>query len=331
MNDRSPFRPVRPRFVAGLAAGFLLSLLLGEMITRLRSPDDLQPFLGENSSLTGIYRPDPDLGVDYRSLEDFRSLYTARLKELEDPRRPQRIWAWFGNSFVQAPGMLADLAQNQSPEIAMFHLRRNAEMFVHVAQIRLLLESGLKPERIILVLLPLDTASLGRQPLETIKVNRGGAITYRLRPPPAPFDALVRSSRLALLAWVRSGQHVGNPSFQPKRSTEFITPSLQKDFAAILRVLGATARKHHIPVTILLLPNREEIFGKDGYAPQDFLHERCRIEGLDCFDARNLFANEPDKLSLFLPDWHFTDKANRIILAALRSHWEDAREGNTTQ
>ncbi len=324
MSDRSTPRPPRRRFVAGLAAGFLLSLLLGEIVIRLRLPDDLQPYLGEDSSRTGIYRPDPDLGVDYRSLEDFRSLYADRLKELEDPARPRRIWAWFGNSFAQAPGMLADMAQTQFPEIAMFHLRRNAEMFVHVAQMRLLLESGLKPERIIFVLLPIDTVSLGRQPLETILVNRGGAITYRLRAPPATFDTLVRASRLAQLAWVRSGQHIGNPSFQPKQSTEFMTPSLQEDFAAILSVLGATARKHQVPVTILLLPNREQIFGKAGYAPQDFLRARCRAEGLDCFDARDLFAREQNKLSLFLPDWHFTPKGNRMILEALVEHWKAA-------
>ncbi len=310
------------RFVIGLFVGFACSILLGELITRLRLPDELQPFLGEGSSLTGVYRPDPELGADYRSLDDFRSEYAARLKELEQPDRPKRIWAWFGNSFAQAPGMLGDMAQETVPDVEMFYLQRNADLPRHVAQIRLLLNSGLKPERIILVLLPIDITPLGRQPLRTMVVNSRGAITYRLRLPLRPFDALIRSSRLAMLAWVRSGQHIGNPEFQPKHVTDFVGPDLQNDLATIFRVLGATCRKHHVPVTVLLLPNREQIFGKAGYPLQDFVREQCRGEGIDCFDARDLFVDEPDKLSLFLPDWHFTTKANRLVLSALLAHWK---------
>ena len=314
------------RFFIGLFVGFAGAILLGELITRLRLPDELQPFLGEASSLTGIYRPDPDLGFDYRTLEDFRSEYAARLKELEQPGRPQRVWGWFGNSFLQAPGMLGDLARDTVPDVGMFYLQRNADLVRHVAQIRLLLDSGLHPERIILVLLPIDTAPIGRQPLSTMVVNSRGAITYRLRLPMRPFDALIRSSRLAMLVWVRSGQHVGNPNFQPKHIADSVVPDLQNDLATIFRTLGATSRQHHVPVTLLLLPNREQIFGKAGYALQEFIRERCRVEGLDCFDSRDLFVDEPDKLSLFLPDWHFTTKANRIVLSALLSHWKSEPE-----
>ena len=322
MGDKVEKRRTRLRFVAGLVIGFALSILLGELITRLRLPDDLQPFLGEVSSLTGVYRPDPDLGADYRSLDDFRAHYAARLKELEEPSRPQRVWAWFGNSFVQAPDMLGDMAQSAVPEVRMFYLRRNAQLPLHIAHIRLLLDSGLKPARIIFVLLPIDTAALGTQPLRTMAVNSRGAITYRLRPPQPPFDALIRSSRLAMLAWVRSGRHVGNPQFKPKHVTDFVAPELGDDLGTIFRILGATCRRHHVPVTVLLLPNREQVFGKAGYALQDFVRERCRVEGMDCFDLRDLFVQEKDKLSLFLPDWHFTTKANRIVLAALLGHWK---------
>jgi hypothetical protein len=208
----------------------------------------------------------------------------------------------------------------------MFYLQRNADLPRHVAQIRLLLEAGLKPERIILVLLPIDTTSIGRQPLRTMVVNSRGAITYRLRLPMAPFDTLIRSSRLAMLAWVRSGQHVGNPKFQPKHVTHSVGPALQDDLATIFQVLGETSRQHHVPVTVLFLPNREQIFGKAGYAVQDFVRAQCRVEGLDWFDARDLFVDEPDKLSLFLPDWHFTTKANRIVLSALLAHWKTEPE-----
>lgn len=322
----SLIRKKSPRFALGLLVGFAFAVLLGELVVRLRLPDELQPFLGESSSLTGVYRNDPALGADYASVADFRAEYATRLTELETANEPKRVWAWFGNSFVQAPGMLGDLAQSEEPDVKMFYLRRNAELPLRVAQIRLVLKSGLKPERIIFVILPIDTGTLGKQPLRTMVVNSRGAITHRLRLPPPPFDTLIRSSRLAMLAWVRSGRHVGNPGFKAKHVTEFVAPDLQKDLATLFHVLGTTARKHDVPVTVLLLPNREQVFGQAGYAVQDFMRERCRAEGLDCFDARDLFTHEPNKLSLFLPDWHFTDKANRIILDALLAHWEDAQE-----
>lgn len=314
------------RFFAGVFVGLVGAILLGEAVVRLRLPDEMQPFLGDDSSLTGVYRADPVLGADYRSLDDFRKQYAARLKELEEPDQPRRVWAWFGNSFVQAPDMLGDLAQSAVPEVGMFYLRRNAQLPLHVAQIRLLLDAGLKPERIIFVLLPIDTAALGKQPLRSMVVNRRGAITYQLRLPVPPVGALIRLSRLGMLAWVRSGKHVGNPAFQPRRLTDFVAPELQDDLAAIFHVLSATARQHDVPVTILLLPNREQVFGTAGYAVQDFVRERCRLEGMDCFDARDLFVDEPDKLSLFLPDWHFTTKANRIVLTALLAHWKSEPE-----
>ena len=214
------------------------------------------------------------------------------------------------------------------PTWGMFYLQRNADLVRHVAQIRLLLDSGLKPERIILVLLPIDTTPLGKQPLHTMVVNSRGAITYRLRPPTPPFDALIRSSRLAMLAWVRGGLHVGNPKFQSKHVTDSVVPPLQEDLATMFHVLGATSRQHHVPVTTLLLPNREQIFGKAGYALQDFVREQCRVEGMDCFDARDLFVDEPDKLSLFLPDWHFTTKSQPYRAVSVVSSLENGAGKN---
>ena len=119
----------------------------------------------------------------------------------------------------------------------------------------------------------------------------------------------------------------GNPKFRPKRLTESVVPALQADLATIFHVLGETTRQHHVPVTVVLLPNREQIFGKAGYAVQDFMRELCRLERMDSFDARDLLVDERDKLSLFLPDWHFTAKANRIVLSALLAHWKTESPG----
>ncbi|HEY4285191.1 MAG TPA: hypothetical protein VGM62_19175 [Chthoniobacterales bacterium] len=325
-------RPQRLRFFIGLIAGLAGALLLGELTTRLRPPEDLLLFLGDASPLTGMYRPDPELGADYRSVEDFRERYRERLRELEEPSRPKQTWAWFGNSFVQAQGMLGDMAQADRPDIRMFYLRQNTELPERVAQLRLLLDSGFKPERVIMVLLPIDLIPLGKQPLNSIAVNSRGAITYRWRPAPPPLDALLRSSRFAQLAWIRSGRSTGKSPFQPRSQSDDELPiTLKKDLTTIFRVAAATCRTHNVPLTVLLLPNREQIFGKAGYTLQDFERERCRAEGIDCFDARNLFVNETDKLSLFLPDWHFTDKGNRMILDALYSHWQQQKKGTSQQ
>lgn len=310
----------------GSVAGFAAAILLGELITRLHLPDDLSPFLGEGSALIGIYRPDPELGADYRSPEEFRAKYGERLRELEQPNRAERTWAWFGNSFVQAQGMLGDMAQTDHRDIRMFYLRRNTELPLQLAQMRLLLDSGLKPERVILVILPIDIVPLGKQPLRTIAVNSHGAITYRRDPVAGPLDSLLDSSRLALLAWIRTGRNTGQPDFEPKRLTDKMSASLTRDLTTIFNVVGRVSRQHHVPVTVLLLPNREQIFGTAGHAFQDFVSARCRDEKIDCLDATNLFVSETDKLSLFLADWHFTDKANRIVLDALYAHFQRQQE-----
>lgn len=318
------------RFVLGLFAGLAAALLLGESITRLSLPEDLKPFLGEDSPLTGVYRPDPDLGADYRSMDDFRAQYRDRLRQLEAPNRPQQTWAWFGNSFVQAHGMLGDMAEADHPDVRMFYLQRNAQLPLQIAQLRLLLHSGFKPERIVLVLVPNDVLSLARQPLRTMTANSRGAIVYRWRRGPSLCNPLFRSSRLALLAWIRSGRHSGNPSFRPSRITEEPPASLKQDLATIFSILAEVTHRYGVPTTVMLLPNREQIFGQAGYALQDYECRCCRANGIDCFETHDLFANQTDKLSLFLPDWHFTDKANRMLLDGLYRHWREQATSNGT-
>src|SRR4051794_35734596 len=90
------------RFVGGVLAGLIAAVLLGEAFSRISAPADLKAFLGESSPRSGAYRPDPDVGVAYRSLADFRAENAVRLRQLEKPGLPSRTWLWFGNSFVQA-------------------------------------------------------------------------------------------------------------------------------------------------------------------------------------------------------------------------------------
>jgi hypothetical protein len=128
---------------------------------------------------------------------------------------------------------------------------------------------------------------------------------------------------------VRSGRHVGQPSFHAGDVTEFLSPSLTHDLGAFVGLLGNLSKKYAVPVTVLLLPNREQIFGKAHFAFQDGIMSMCRREGIDCFDARDIFTGADDKPSLFLPDWHFTPRGNRMLLAGLLAHLEKVK--NTTR
>ena len=97
---------------------------------------------------------------------------------------------------------------------------------------------------------------------------------------------------------------------------------LADDLHKFMSVLGDASRKSGVPITVLLIPNREQIFGTAGYALQDAVAEMCRSERLDCFDARQIFTNDTDKPSLFLPDWHFTERGNRLLLTHLLTHFD---------
>ena len=85
------------------------------------------------------------------------------------------VWAFFGNSFVQASGMLADTARGRVTDKCVFNLQRNEHLCVRLAQVRVLLEHGWQPERIFLVLMPLDVAPLGSDNLDSLYVTAKGA------------------------------------------------------------------------------------------------------------------------------------------------------------
>jgi hypothetical protein len=166
--------------------------------------------------------------------------------------------------------------------------------------------------------------------LASILVTSHGAITYNVRKPGHPLDALLQVSRLATVAWVRSGRHVWDRSFRPKHVTSTLPPMLADDLRKFMSVLGDASRKSAVPITVLLIPNREQIFGTAGYALQDAVAQMCRRERLDCFDARHVFGDDTDKPSLFLPDWHFTDRGNRLLLTHLLAHF-DHQEAATSE
>jgi hypothetical protein len=319
------------RSPAGAGFRFLLGSLLAvglfgglaEAFLRLFPPLDLQPYMGEASPLTGGYAPDEDFGVTYRSWDVFCRENAERLEPylpLEGHADSRPTWAFFGNSFVQAPGMLADHARATVADRRIFNLGRNELLFIRFAQIKLLLEHGLKPERLFVELMPVDLLSLGRQPLSTLQVTGRGALTYRPSLPGAPADAVVEESRLFLTAWIRSGRHHGNPRFNPQTLYQGIPEPLLGDVARLFANLARIARAHGVPVTVLLIPAYHQVLRRESFGFQDSLTALLAPMGYDVFDPRAAFCAYPDKPSLHLPDKHLTAEGNRLLLAELLAH-----------
>ncbi len=316
-------RAARAGFVTGFVLAVGLLAALGELFLRRFPPQDLHPYLGEASPTAGPFAPHNDFGVGYRSWEVFCADNAERLRAFGPFRgaadaRP--TWAFFGNSFVQADGMLADHARARVPDRRVFNLGRNEHLGVRLAQVEALLEHGLAPERIFVALMPLDTAPVGRQPLDTVHVTARGALTYRPRTPPGPAGALVSHSRLALTGWLRSGRHQGNPSFHPKHLNRGLGEPLRSDLERLFGGLARVARRYRVPVTFLLIPTYEQVMSGAPCGFQDDLVPLLRGQGHDVLDLRDAFRDQPDRAALFLPDKHFTPRGNEVLLAALLRH-----------
>lgn len=312
------------RFGIGLLVGLVGPLAAGELYARYQPPADVNLYLGDRSPLSGPFKPDPKLGADYRSFETLNADYQARFDELNAFRSQRPTWLWFGNSFVQAPGMLGDTAQAAMPDRLMVYLRRNEPLYVRAAQLRLLLARGLKPERIIFVMLPIDSLLSPQRPISSIHVNTTGAITHAPRMPPEPFASVIQNSRLAFLGWVRSGRQNADPSYRPVHSAYRVSPFAADDLERVMSVLAQSARDHRVPITVALLPNREQINGRASFIWQDAVTGIARTNGLDVFDARHVFDGIASKLDIFVPDGHFNPYGNALVLAALRKHLDTA-------
>ncbi|MCS6849753.1 MAG: hypothetical protein NZ700_01120 [Gemmataceae bacterium] len=325
-GQRFPVCLICRRQAACLAGGALSVLVLaavGEMYLRWFPPSDLYPFMGEASPLQGCYRPDPLFGVCYRSWDDFLAENAERLAPWLTPEAkadPRPIWAMFGNSFVHAPGMLADHARAAVSDHRIFNLGKNEPFMLRMAQIQLLLDHGFQPERIFIVLLPVDMLGLGPQPLASIHVTRTGALTYRPRLPPGVLGSATERSRLLWAAWVRSGRHRGNPSFRPALVHQAPAPPLSDDLRFLFSNLAAVTHRHRVPVTVVLIPSYQQILQGESFGLQDWLGSMLTELGFDVLDTRAAFCQHPDRQHLFIPDKHFNDRGNQVLLAEVLAH-----------
>jgi hypothetical protein len=331
MTMLRPFLPVGWRrgalsVVGGLVAAALLGGL-AEAYLRSFPPKDLHPYLGEASPLTGPLAPNDDFGAGYRSWEAFQETNAealARFGEFGRDEDPRPIWAMFGNSFVQAPDMLADTARVRLTDRRIFNLGRNEPLVIRLAQIALLLDHGLRPERIIVELMPLDTAPLGAHPLATYRVTSRGALTYEPRRPAGPGGWLIDHSRLAQTGWVRSGRERGNLAFRPGQLNDGVPPQLLDDLRRVFGNLARATQAHAVPVTVVLIPSYEQVMRGAPRGFQDALAPMLYQQGYDVCDPQAALVRQPDRAALFLPDKHLTPLGNRVLLDELLDHLRGA-------
>lgn len=317
--------PRRTRSRVAFACGLLVALgaafAAGELYLRLAPPADLAAYLTE-SDAPGPFRADPAFGVQYRSLDALRADNLGRLDPylpLLDGTAGPPVWAFFGNSFVQAPGMLADTARAHVPQRVVFNLGRNEPVPVRLAQAALLLDSGLKPQRMFVVLIPLDVQSFAVHGLDQHRATSGGALAYAPRTPPVG-GAVVRNSRLALKGWTRTGLHQNRPLVAPAAMYDRLDDAVRGDVRTTLGAFAAVAARRDVPVTLVLLPSYEQVTRGAGFAVQDAVAADARELGLDVCDVRAHFLTTPDKPGLFIPDKHFSAVGNRLLLASLVGH-----------
>lgn len=308
------------QFGLGLLLGLAAPVAIGEAYLRVQPPSDIHLYLGEQSPLRGPFRPDPVLGAAYASYDTFHESYAKRLDELGPLQSTQPTWLFFGSSFVQAPGMLGDTMRALRPAERIFYLQRNEPPHVRIAQLRLLLEQGLRPRRVFFVLLPLDISVYGTTPLSMINATSKGAAIERVRLPEAPLRAVVERSRLALAAWVRSGRHRANPSFRPTHVRSGLSAQHAGDWRRLLDEIGNLSRRFETPVTLVLVPDRDQVFEGRAQEPQQTMAQIGRLAGLDVLDVKEPFLSATDKRSLYLPDWHYTPRGNAILAAAIIEH-----------
>lgn len=306
------------------AAGFLVATLLlvaGEVGLRVAPPRTLQPYLPDDDR-PGPFQSDPYYGVQYGSWQAFRDDYADGLKPHEflfDSPDPPKTWAMFGSSFVHAPGMLADTARQYVPNRHVVNLGRNELLYVRAAQIELLLAHGLRPERVVFAMQPLDAAVFARQTVAMVHAGPHGALAFDPRLPPVG-GGLVRHSRLALAGWVRADLQHAVPFYKPEELNDRVHPVIRAELHALFTRLRTVTARYDVPVTVLLIPNYEQIARRAGYAFQDEATRLATEAGLDVCDARGPFRDCPDKPALFVPDKHFSPVGNRLLLAELVNH-----------
>lgn len=314
---------------AGVIAGLSLPLVLGEAFARLRPPSNIQEFLGDGSRLSGNYRSEPLLGIGYRSPELYQPSEAPKLAQI--PKTSAKpTWMFFGVSFAWGISKIAD--RDMPSHRILFFREAGDRLNMRIPQARMILDYGIKAERLIFVLIPLEIARYTETPISYFNVNKNGALTYRVRKPSRPFDRIVDNSRLALIGWVRARRHNALPNFRLSTITENVPEIVERDFRTMFGELGKLQREKGVPVTILILPDRRQVLNEgSNYELQKKMATLAKEAELDIYDPVELLRAQPDRFALYVPDWHYTEAGYSLILKGLNEHFEkNAKRGNTS-
>jgi hypothetical protein len=230
-------------------------------------------------------------------------------------------WLFFGNSFAYG---LSLAAKTERPSHRIYYLQEPKDrIHLRIAQARLLLENGLRPQHMFFTLIPLEVREYARTPLSSVYVNRHGAINYRFRLPPRPLDSLVAHSRLALLGWIGSGLHHFDVTLRHSQVSEYLPPAVVEDFRRMFDAIGKLSRDYDVPATIVIFPHRNQILqDRSQFVMQRELERLGKGAGIMVFDPGATLRAHPDRRALFLPDWHHTDLGNEMIAKALLARIE---------
>jgi hypothetical protein len=313
------------RVAAGFAAA-LLVFLSGELYLRVFPPSDLIPYLGPHRTTAGPYRNHPTFAITYRDFDAFQKENAARLAPFlplagNPDSRP--TWAIFGNSFVQMHGMLGDTLRDQLTSHRIFYLGRNEPCYLRLAQLEMLLENGLRLDRVVFVMLPLDSATFGVHPLADIHAQAGGALGYQPRLPHGLATTAVAQTRLGLVSWLRFAKAIPSPLHVAGRLMSHMDESIQNDHRQLLQGLKSLCSRYQTHATLVLIPNHDQITKPQaGLAWQECLKRIAEEIGIDVCDTTALFRTQPDQPGLFIPDKHFSQHGNAILLNALLKHCE---------
>lgn len=311
----------RARACAGFALALAVLCAAGEAYLRIAPPANLQDYVTD-SDRSGPFAPDARYGVRYRSpatLEEDCPHY-AQIRKFAELPNPPPCWAFFGNSFVQMPGALADTARTQQSKFLVVNLpRATTPVPVRFAQAEMLLETGLKPARAFFVFIPLDAHTFEQHALDQVRATPGGALVHAPRLPTVG-GALVRNSRLALAGWTRTGWHHSRPFAKAGALYDRVDDSVREDFRALFAAFAETAKRSRVPVSVVLLPSYEQVTRNAGFAVQDALAEEARAVGWGVCDVRAAFRAHPNGPALFLPDKHFSATGNELLLREVMKH-----------
>jgi hypothetical protein len=305
---------------AGVLASALAVFSFTELYLRFFPPQDVHPFLGDQSPLAGHYVPDPDFVVGFRSWNDLcgenpKSLGNGRDEKLR--KRAEQTWLVFGNSFAFE---YATWHRKQGRAVHVQPLDHREALTVRLAQIKAILEHGIRPQRIVLVLTPVDFKELGEEPLCCHQVNAHGGRVFLPWLPAGPAGWLVENSRLALTAWVRTGRHRGNPAFSRRALSRRVPESMRQDLDRLFANLGRLCSAHEVPITVVLIPMRSEVTARRGFALEDALVSTLQQSGIGVVDPRSFFLDHPNVAELYIPDGHLSEKGNQLLDAAIHFH-----------